>query len=213
MDEKVFIALITAIFVAYITHKFTRKRFKEELRIKKNEKNINDIKELINEFEIKLSERIFLTRGYMYDVLGGSCTDESREKYKKVILQWNIDFDYRSNRLSRFGFLSQIKDIDAMQAQLRNFHTFLVKCIENRDVYTNQDITDEIKRLKEFQSNAYKFITKLHRDADNQWDKIFNERVSFKRKIVEYCFDCFFKTTLTYVFIMLILFFSTIFFH
>ena len=208
MDDKVLLAFITVISAGYITHRFTKKRFKEELRIKKNEKNISDIKELINDFEEKLSERIFLTRGYMYDILGSAVTEESSKRYKDVILKWNIDFDYRSNRLSRFGFLSQIKKIDDLQSELKDFHSFLVKCREE-----NNEINKKIETLKKFQTKAYAFITTLNKDVDNQWDRIFSEKRPFHKKVIGFLFDCFFKMMIAYVTLMMILFLWTSFFH
>lgn len=210
MDEKYILTVVSIFAAGYITHKFTKKRFKEELRVKKNEKNINDVKEIINEFEKKLSERVFLTRGYMYDIITNSVTVEARESYKKVILQWNIDFDYRSNRLSRFGFLKQIKEIDKLQNEMAEFHSFLVVCSKTDFKNINSsEVLEEVDKLKKFQTKAYKFITNLHVDVDSQWDNIFNDKLTKKRKLIYYIFDCFFKGLVCYLILMLFLFLIT----
>lgn len=214
MDEK-YIATIVTIFAAgYITHKFTKKRFKEELRVKKSEKNINDVKEIINDFEKKLSERVFLTRGYMYDIISKTTSEDSRSNYKKVILQWNVDFDYRANRLSRFGLLNQIKEIDRLQKELSEFHSFLVSCSNNNFKNINsEEVYAQIDKLKKFQTRTYKFITNLHFDVDNQWDKIFKDKLTKKTKLIYSILDCLFKGVVCYFMLMLFLFLISSFLH
>lgn len=203
-------AFIIATVVALVTHYLTSSRFKNELKVKKKEKNINDAKDMINLYEKELLERIHLTRSYLINLKlkkdkSIEIDDEFRKIYKKTIRDWNITIDYKYNVIYRSGMLNKTKEFDKIQEQLRGFHDFIRAYVDNID-QLNVDVVDEkLQELKEFQTSSYSFITKIHKKADEEWNNIFNQDSALKRWFIV-SLDYAFKTISIYLFFCILSF-------
>ena len=209
-----FTPVITAIIASYFTHKLTTDRFINELKIKKKEKEIFEAKEIINDFEKSLIERITITREYLYelntptsDIKNPEC--ELRKKYRNIIRKWNIEFDYRSNRLLRSGVNENLKRMDVTQSELRKFHQYFLRNVKNHGSICTIEIDKKIDELKKFQNKEYSFITKLHEEANKQWTSNIRNKKPISKLIIHHFIDWLIKTTAFYILISITLFLLT----
>lgn len=199
-------AFIIAAVVALVTHYLTSSRFKNELKVKKKEKNINDAKDMINLYEKELLERIHLTRSYFFDLKEKKEIDkEFRKIYKETIRDWNLTIDYKYNVIYRSGMLNKTKEFDEIQKKLKGFHDFISTYVDNIDQLNIDDVDDNLLKLKEFQTYTYSFISKIHKKADEEWNNIFNED-RFLKKWSFISLDYMFKTILIYLFFSILSF-------
>ncbi|MBN3215706.1 hypothetical protein [Pectobacterium polaris] len=214
----IFTPAITAIIASYFTHKLTTDRFINELTIKKKEKEIFEAKEIINDFEKSLIERITITRDYLYelntpnsDIKNPEC--ELRKRYRDIIRKWNVEFDYRSNRLLRNGINENLKRMDITQSELREFHKYFTKNVNNHEVICRTDVNKKISELNIFQNKEYAFITSLHEEANKKWISNINKKKPVSKWIIHNFIDWLIKTTVFYILTSVILFLLTGIFH
>lgn len=203
-------AFIIAAVVALVTHYLTSFRFRNELKVKKKEKNINDAKDMINLYEKELLERIHLTRSYLVDLKNKKydkkeIDEEFRRIYKETIRDWNITIDYKYNVIYRSGMLNKTKEFDKIQEKLKGFHDFIRTYVDNIDKLDVDAVEDNLLELKKFQTSSYSFISKIHEKADEEWNNIFNED-GFLKKLSFIFLDYIFKTILIYLFLCILSF-------
>lgn len=203
-------AFIIAAVVALVTHYLTSFRFRNELKVKKKEKNINDAKDMINLYEKELLERIHLTRSYLVDLKNKKydkkeIDEEFRRIYKETIRDWNITIDYKYNVIYRSGMLNKTKEFDKIQEKLKGFHDFIRTYVDNIDKLDVDAVEDNLLELKKFQTSSYSFISKIHEKADEEWNNIFNED-GFLKKLSFVFLDYIFKTILIYLFLCILSF-------
>lgn len=203
-------AFIIAAVVALVTHYLTSFRFRNELKVKKKEKNINDAKDMINLYEKELLERIHLTRSYLVDLKNKKydkkeIDEEFRRIYKETIRDWNITIDYKYNVIYRSGMLNKTKEFDKIQEKLKGFHDFIRTYVDNIDKLDVDAVEDNLLELKKFQTSSYSFISKIHEKADEEWNNIFNEDGLLKKFSFVFL-DYIFKTILIYLFLCILSF-------
>jgi len=203
-------AFMVALFAAFLTHNFTSKRFKNELKVKKEEKIINDAKELVSEFEKKLLTRIHLTRDYLYALKQAKndakeVDEELRKNYRTLIKDWNLNFDFLSTTIFRNGVLRSRKELDDLQASLRKFHLFFVKWADIPNEVPYDSIDKKLDDLNVFQNECNTIMFNVTKKIDARWDDIFIQNGFFK-KIMNISFDYIFKTLIIYLFVNIILF-------
>ncbi|EMD0831222.1 hypothetical protein VP018_003095 [Morganella morganii] len=213
----VLITIGASLLAAFLGHYLTTYRFKNELVIKKKERNIYDAKDMINLYEKELLERVYLTNKYLDTLITIKKSNEGiysigkeRKEYKNAISNWNLTLDYKYNVIYRSGMLNKMTDFDEIQNKLRNFHEFINDTLNGeKDI---KDIEKKLEELKVFKGEIYRFITSLHKKADEKWNFIFSDKKIIK-KICNEIFCYIFKTILIYFFISLALFLLTFFFH
>ncbi|AXH63115.1 MULTISPECIES: hypothetical protein [Providencia] len=203
-------ALIIAAIASIMTHLFSSFRFKNELTIKKKEKNINDAKDMISQYEKELVKRIYLTRAYLYDLIDLKIKNKEidssfRELYKKTISEWNLSLDYKYNVIYRSGMLGETVGLQKIQKNLKEFHDFINNNMKNKENLDEVEIQKQIELLKKFQQETYAFVSKLHHKADENWNTIFLSRSKIKY-FFYLCFDYTFKTLVIYILLSITLF-------
>ncbi|HGN1707362.1 TPA: hypothetical protein ACKRTE_003269 [Providencia rettgeri] len=203
-------ALIIAAVAAIMTHLFSSSRFRNELKIKKKEKNINDAKDMISQYEKELVKRIYLTRSYLFDLIDLKIKNKEvdgsfRELYKNTISEWNLSLDYKYNVIYRSGMLSETAELQKIQENLKKFHDFINNSMKNKENLDEDEIQKQIELLKKFQQETYIFVSKLHHKADENWNTIFLTRSKIKY-FFSLCLDYTFKTLVIYILLSITLF-------
>lgn len=82
------------------------------MRIKRQEKIINDAKELASDFERKIFSRLHLTRDYLYEMQRAKAKSKEmdsdfRNEYKEMIKDWNLNLDYTSSFMLRNNMIKK----------------------------------------------------------------------------------------------------------
>jgi len=205
------IAITIAILGAYLAHFLTTKRFKNELLVKKSEKNIFDAKEIIDDFERKLSTRIYYTRDYLFTLRKAKHDKKNidpnyREEYKKLIKDWNLSFDYMSSQIKRKKVLNDsANEIEKIQSKLRTIHVFLAMHADNPGNASYNEIDKKIEEIKNIQTESYSIITRVNENIDNRWFLIF-KKDNFISKCLYLSFDYILKTLTLYIIVCIVLF-------
>ncbi|MEI7088021.1 hypothetical protein WCU61_18320 [Pectobacterium versatile] len=205
------VALAITILAAFLAHHFTTKRFKNELKIKKEEKIINDAKELVRDFEKKLLGRIHLTRDYLYALKKAKhdnkeLDDSLRKNYRAMIREWNLNFDYTATVTLRDKVLKNRNTFNILQGKLRSHHVFLAKNADNPQSVKHDKIDMQLKELELLQNECYLIMSNINNNIDDRWMSIF-EHESITSRITSHIFDYVFKTLILYTAVNFILFF------
>lgn len=210
------VALEVAIIAAFLTHYLTSLRFKNELKIKKQEKIVNDAKELASQFEMKIFKRIHLTRDYLYEMKiakseNKKMNSELRCEYRKMIKDWNLNLDYTSSFMLRNNIIRRIKSLDELQAKLKEYHSFFYFNADKLNELEYKTIDDKLKSLSELQAYCYRFMQSINMNIDNRWDLLIRKS-GFKEKMIFHIIDYLMKTLLIYIVICIGSFVFYIFF-
>jgi hypothetical protein len=205
-------ALVIAILAAFLAHYFTTKRFKNELKIKKEEKIINDAKELVRDFEKKLLGRIHLTRDYLYALKkakhGNTNLDDAlRKEYRTMIKEWNLNFDYIATVTLRDKILKNRETFNILQRKLKSHHVYLAENADNPQGVKYEQADIQLKELDLLQNECYLIMTRIHNNIDDRWMSMFKNK-SMTSEITSHIFDYVFKTLILYTAINFILFFQ-----
>jgi len=205
------VAIFASILAAFLTHAFASHRFKNELRIKRQEKIINDAKELASEFERKIFSRIHLTRDYLYEMQrakskSGEMDSDLRNEYKKMIKDWNLNLDYTSSFMLRNNMIKKINSLDELQAKFKEYHTFFYFHADELQKTNNTDIENRLQSLSELQAYCYRFMQSINNNIDGKWNELINKKGLFL-KLLNISIDYIIKTLVIYLAINIILFF------
>jgi len=205
------VAILASILAAFLTHAFASHRFKNELRIKRQEKIINDAKELASEFERKIFSRIHLTRDYLYEMQrakskSGEMDSDLRNEYKKMIKDWNLNLDYTSSFMLRNNMIKKINSLDELQAKFKEYHTFFYFHADELQKTNNTDIENRLQSLSELQAYCYRFMQSINNNIDGKWNELINKKGLFL-KLLNISIDYIIKTLVIYLAINIILFF------
>ena len=204
------VAIIASILAVLLTHAFASLRFKNELRIKRQEKIINDAKELASDFERKIFSRLHLTRDYLYEMQRAKAKSKEmdsdfRHEYKEMIKDWNLNLDYTSSFMLRNNMIKKINSLDELQAKFKEYHTFFYFHADELQKTKNEDIEKRLKSLSELQAYCYRFMQNINHNIDNKWDELLNKRGWFL-KLLNVSIDYIIKTLVIYLAINMILF-------
>jgi len=204
------VAIIASILAVFLTHAFASLRFKNELRIKRQEKIINDAKELASDFEKKIFSRLHLTRDYLYEMQRAKAKSKEmdsdfRNEYKEMIKDWNLNLDYTSSFMLRNNMIKKINSLDELQAKFKEYHTFFYFNADELQKTKNEDIEGRLKSLSELQAYCYRFMQNINHNIDNKWDELLNKRGWFFN-ILNISIDYIIKTLVIYLAINMILF-------
>jgi len=210
------IAVEVAIIAAFLTHYLASTRFKNELKIKKQEKIVNDAKELANKFEMNILSRIHLTRDYLYEMKRAKSkntkmNEEFRREYREMIKDWNLNLDYTSSFMLRNNIIKRIKSLDELQEKLKEYHSFFYFNADRLSELEHEKIDGKLKSLSELQAYCYRFMQSINLNIDNKWNFLINKR-GFKDKIIFHSIDYIIKTLLIYIVISIGSFVFCIFF-
>lgn len=210
-------AIVVAIFAAFLAHILTTVRFKNELKIKKQEKIVNDAKELASKFEMSIFARIHLTRDYLYEMKRAKSesnnimNQELRDEYKKMIKDWNLNLDYTSSFMLRNNIINRIKSLDELQAKLKEYHSFFYFNVNNLSNLGYKEIDDKLNSLYELQRYCYRFMQSINNNIDNKWNLLITEN-GFRKRVVFYIVDYVMKTLFIYMFVSILSFFLSFLF-
>jgi len=183
-------AILIAILAAFLAHVLTKLRFKNELRIKKQEKIINDAKELSIEFEKKIFSRIHLTRDYLYEmrrakIQGREMDKDFRIEYRKMIKEWNLNLDFTSSSILRYNIIGKINSIDELQRKFKSYHIFFHDYADNLKDVEFSEIKEKQDSISELQSYCYRFIQGINNNIDNKWEDLLNDKGRIRRFLNE----------------------------